>query len=37
MNEMTEAQTVRLIEWLRTHGHDDADIVDCLESINKGK
>lgn len=37
MDGMTEAQTVRLIAWLKANGHTDAEIVDCLESINQGK
>lgn len=35
MEAMTENQTVRLIEWLRGQGHTDAEIVKCLEYINK--
>lgn len=32
---MTAEQTVKLIEWLRSKGHTDAEIVECLEYINK--
>lgn len=35
MQEMTESQTVRLIEWLKAEGHTDAKIVECLKYINK--
>jgi hypothetical protein len=33
--EMTENQTVRLIEWLKENGHTDEQIVECLTYINK--
>ena len=32
--EMTESQTLKLIEWLKANGHTDAEIVKCLEYIN---
>lgn len=35
MDEMTENQTHRLIEWLRAKGLSDTEIVECLEYINK--
>lgn len=35
MTEMTENQMVRLIEWLKSKGLTDADIVQCMEYINK--
>ena len=35
MIEMTENQTVRLIEWLKSKGLTDAEIVECMEYINK--
>lgn len=35
MNEMTASQTVRLIEWLRSMGFTEAQIVACIEYINK--
>lgn len=31
---MTASQTIRLIEWLKANGMDDAKIVECLEYIN---
>ena len=31
----TENQTVRLIEWLKKNGFTDAQIVDCIQYINK--
>ena len=33
--DMTEGQTVKLIEWLKEHGHSDSQIVDCIAYINK--
>ena len=33
--EMTAAQTLRLIEWLKSNGFTDKQIVECLEYINK--
>lgn len=33
--ELTAIQTLRLIEWLKANGMDDAKIVECLEYINK--
>ena len=35
MNEMSESQTVRLIEWLKAKGLTDTEIVECLKYINK--
>ena len=35
MEEMTSRQTVRLIEWLRAQGFTEAQIVECIEHINK--
>lgn len=35
MENMTAAQTVRLIEWLKAKGCTDAEIVKCIEYINK--
>ena len=35
MNEMTENQTVRLIEWLKSKGMTDEEIVQCMQYINK--
>lgn len=35
MEEMTSAQTVKLIEWLKANGFSDAQIVECLEYVNK--
>ena len=32
---MTESQTVRLIEWLKSNGHTDEEIVECFKYINK--
>lgn len=37
MSEMTAEQTVRLIEWLKTKGLTDTEIVECFEYINKNK
>lgn len=33
--EMTSEQTVRLIEWLKAQGMTDAQIVQCLEYIDR--
>lgn len=33
--EMTSTQTLRLIEWMKVNGFDDAKIVECLEFINR--
>lgn len=33
--EMTELSA--LIEWLKAHGHNDSEIVDCLETICKDR
>ena len=35
MEEMSATDISRLIEWLRNHGHTDAEIVECLEYITK--
>ena len=35
MNEMTASQIVRLIEWLRSNGFTEKQIVECIEYINK--
>ena len=35
MNEMTAAQMLRLIEWLRANGFSEKQIVECIEYINK--
>ena len=36
MNEqMTESQTVKLVEWLKANGMTDSKIVECLAYINK--
>ena len=32
--EMTESQTVKLIEWLKSNGHSDEKIVECIAYIN---
>lgn len=33
--DMTENQTLRLIEWLKSKGLTDAEIVECMTYINK--
>ena len=35
MDEMTSAQIVRLIEWLKANGFNEKQIVECLEYIYK--
>ena len=35
MEELTARQTVRLIEWLRSKGFTEEQIVECIEHINK--
>ena len=35
MDEMTASQTLRLIEWLRSNGFTDKQIVECIEYISK--
>lgn len=37
MEGMTESQTRKLIEWLKTQGFDSEKIVECLEYINSKK
>ena len=37
MSDMTAAQTVRLIEWLKAKGLTDAEIVECLKYINENE
>lgn len=32
---MTESQTLKLIEWLKSMNLSDSKIVECLEYINK--
>lgn len=32
---MTESQTLKLIEWLKSMGLSNNKIVECLEYINK--
>ena len=34
---MSEAQTVRLIEWLKAKGLSDTEIVECFKYINTNK
>lgn len=34
---MAQNETSRLIQWLKEHGHDSDDIVDCLEFIASGR
>ncbi len=35
--EMTKSELGALIEWLKKHGHTDAEIVECLEYISKSR
>ena len=35
MEEMTARQLLRLIEWLKSSGFNEAKIVECIEYINK--
>lgn len=35
MDEMTAAQTTRLIEWLKSKGLSTEEILDCIQYINK--
>ena len=35
MNEMTAGQILRLIEWLKAQGFNDAQILQCIEHISK--
>ena len=35
MDEMTAAQVLRLIEWLKANGFDEKQILECIEYINK--
>ena len=37
MEGMTESQTRKLIEWLKSQGFDSEKIVECLEYINSKK
>lgn len=30
---MTGQEVLRLIEWLRSKGHDEKEIVDCIEQV----
>lgn len=33
MEDMEKTTVHRLIEWLKAHGHDDEDIVNCIDYI----
>lgn len=37
MDEMTKSELAALIEWLREHGHDAVEIVECLEYISNSR
>lgn len=37
LSEMTAEQTIRLIEWLKSKGLPDTEIVECFKYINKNK
>lgn len=37
MEGMTESQTRKLIEWLKSQGFDSEKVVECLEYINSKK
>lgn len=37
MEEIESRTVARLIEWLKKHGHDDKDIVECIEYITTGR
>ncbi len=38
MNEEIQTDVIAaLIEWLKAHGKNDAEIVDCLEYISKSR
>ncbi len=36
MDEMTTTEIGRLIDWLKSKGMTDSEIVECLEAISKG-
>lgn len=33
MEEMQSGEIKKLIDWLREHGHTDAEIIECIETI----
>lgn len=35
--EMQKSELAALIEWLKAHGHNDSEIVECLEYISKAR
>ena len=34
---MGQLEIVRLIQWLREHGHTPEEIVDCIEYMDSGR
>ena len=34
---MNDNEIPRLIEWLKEHGHNDSEIVECIYFVTKGK
>ena len=34
---MNDGEIARLIDWLKDHGHSDAEIVECLHFIASGR
>lgn len=37
MEDMESRTVARLIEWLKRHGHTDAEIVECIQFTTTGK
>ena len=36
-NNMPKTEIVKLIEWLRAHGHSDSEIIDCIEFVESNE
>ena len=34
---MQQSEIVRLIQWLREHGHTAEEILDCIEYLESGR
>ncbi len=34
---MPKTEIVKLIEWLRAHGHTDSEIIDCIEFVESNE
>ena len=34
---MEKSTVAKLIQWLKEHGHNDSEVVDCIQFITGGK